>query len=300
MEEGSFRCDANISIRPVGSKPYMAKVEVKNMNSFRAVYRAMEYEAARQRRAVQDRERLVQETRGWVEEEGKTVSQRSKEYAHDYRYFPEPDLPPLYLSRQWVDEVRARLPELPEARRDRFVREYALPAYDANLLTGSRAMADYFEACLGTGKPDGLANAPRAKMIGNWLLGDFSRLLNATSTDISQAKVTPAQVCELLDLMHRGTISGPVAKQVWEEMFDTGKSAADIVTSKGLAQISDAGALDAAVRDVLERNPQAVADYRAGKETALKFLVGQLMRATKGRANPQMAGELIKRKLEEK
>jgi aspartyl-tRNA(Asn)/glutamyl-tRNA(Gln) amidotransferase subunit B len=300
MEEGSFRCDANISIRPEGSDKYLTKVEVKNMNSFRAVYRAMEYEAIRQRKAAEDGERLVQETRGWVEEEGKTVSQRSKEYAHDYRYFPEPDLPPLLISRKWVEEIKARLPELPEARRDRFIAEYTLPAYDANLLTGTKAMADYFEACLKTGKLEGLPLTNRAKMVSNWLLGDFSRLLNASNIDISASKVTPSQLCELLDLVNKGSISGPVAKQVWEEMFSTGKSASEIVAQKGLSQISDAGELESTIRRILAEHPQAVADFKAGKETALKFLVGQLMRATKGRANPQMANQLLKKKLGEK
>jgi len=300
MEEGSFRCDANISIRPEGSDKYLTKVEVKNMNSFRAVYRAMEYEAKRQRKAAEDGERLVQETRGWVEEEGKTVSQRSKEYAHDYRYFPEPDLPPLLISRKWVEEIKAMLPEFPEARRDRFITDYALPPYDANLLTSTRAMADYFEACLGIDKPEGLPLTNRAKMVSNWLLGEVSRLLNANNIDISATKVTPSQLCELLDLVNKGSISGPAAKQVWEEMFSTGKSAIDIVVQKGLSQISNAGELESTVGRILAENPQAVADFKAGKETALKFLVGQLMRATKGRANPQMANQLIKKKLEEK
>ena len=300
MEEGSFRCDANISIRPEGSDKYLTKVEVKNMNSFRAVYRAMEYEAIRQRKAAEAGERLIQETRGWVEEEGKTVSQRSKEYAHDYRYFPEPDLPPLSISRKWVEEIKVKLPELPEARRDRFIKDYALPAYDTNQLTSTKAMADYFEACIKLGKPEGLPISSRAKMVSNWLLGDFSRLLNASNIDIGSAKVTPNQLCELLDLINKGNISGPAAKQVWEEMFHTGRSAGEIVAQQGLSQISDTSELDKNIERILAENPQAVVDYKAGKETALKFLVGQLMRMTKGRANPQMANQLIKKKLEEK
>jgi aspartyl-tRNA(Asn)/glutamyl-tRNA(Gln) amidotransferase subunit B len=300
MEEGSFRCDANISIRPAGTTRLLAKVEVKNMNSFRAVARAMEYEAARQRKAIANGERLVQETRGWVEEEGKTVSQRSKEYAHDYRYFPEPDLPPMYVSRKWVDTVKAMLPELPETRRDRFVSKYALPVYDANLLTGTKAMADYFETCLVTDKPEDMPLTNRAKMVSNWLLGDFSRLLNATNTEISQSRVSPPQLCELLDLMQKGSISGPAAKQVWEEMFNTGKPAGEIVAEKGLTQISNTAELEKMVDQILGANPQAVADFKAGKETALKFLVGQVMRVTKGRANPRVANQVLKKKLEEK
>jgi aspartyl-tRNA(Asn)/glutamyl-tRNA(Gln) amidotransferase subunit B len=300
MEEGSFRCDANISIRPEGTDKLLAKVEVKNMNSFRAVFRALEYEAQRQRKAAKKSERLVQETRGWVEEEGKTVSQRSKEYAHDYRYFPEPDLPPLFVSRKWVEEVKAQLSELPEARRDRFVNEYGLPIYDANLLTNSKAMADYFEACLKTDIPKGLLLTNRAKMTSNWLLGEFSALLNASNTEISQTKVSPEQFCQLLDLTNKGSLSGPAAKQVLEEMFNTGKSANEIVAQKGLSQISDSSEIEKIAEKVIAENPQAVADFNAGKETALKFLVGQLMKATRGRANPQIANQLLKNKLGEK
>ena len=300
MEEGSFRCDANISIRPAGSDKLLAKVEVKNMNSFRAVFRAMEYEAQRQRKAIEEGRRLVQETRGWVEEEGKTVSQRSKEYAHDYRYFPEPDLPPLNVSRKWVEEIKAKLPELPEARRDRFVSEFGLSLYDANLLTNSKAMADYFEACLKINKPEGIPLPNKAKMVSNWLLGEVNRLLNATDTEIGNIKITPENVCELIDLTQKGVLSGPSAKQVFEEMFNTGKSAGDIVKQKGLSQISDSAELEKMAEKVIADNPQAVADFKAGKETAFKFLVGQLMKLTKGRANPQMANQLLKNKLGEK
>jgi aspartyl-tRNA(Asn)/glutamyl-tRNA(Gln) amidotransferase subunit B len=300
MEEGSFRCDANISIRPEGSDKLLTKVEVKNMNSFRAVFRALEYEAQRQRKAMEEGIRLVQETRGWVEEEGKTVSQRSKEFAHDYRYFPEPDLPPLFISRQWVEDIKTQLPELPEARRDRFVSEFGLPVYDANLLTSSKAMADYFEACLITGKPEGLPLANRAKMASNWLLGEFNRLLNATNIEISQAKITPGSTCEIIDLTQKGVLSGTAAKQVYEAVFNTGMSVAEVVTQKGLSQISDSGELEKMAEKIIAENPQAVTDYKAGKETAVKFLVGQLMRATRGRANPQIATQLLKNKLGEK
>jgi aspartyl-tRNA(Asn)/glutamyl-tRNA(Gln) amidotransferase subunit B len=244
--------------------------------------------------------RLVQETRGWVEEEGKTVSQRSKEYAHDYRYFPEPDLPPLYVSRKWVEDVKAELPELPEGRRHRFISEYELPVYDANLLTSSKAMADYFEACLKTGKPESLPLTNRAKMVSNWLLGEFNRLLNASNTEINQAKISPEQLCQLFDLINTGNLNGPAAKQVLEEMFNTGKSANEVVAQKGLSQISDSGELEKMAEKVIAENPQAAADYKAGKETAMKFLVGQLMRTTRGRANPQIATQLLKNKLGEK
>jgi len=299
MEEGSFRCDANISIRAKDSPNLATKVEVKNMNSFKAVYRALEFEASRQRRMMSEGKKLEQETRGWVEEKGETVSQRSKEYAHDYRYFPEPDLPPITISREWVEEIRAKLPELPEARRVRFVAEYRLPLYDANLLTGSRAMADYFEACIETGIPCAQSLDKRAKAVGNWLLGEFSRLLNATNTEIGDARVKPEQLCRLLDLARKGSITGPSAKAVFEEMFNTGGNASDIIARRGLSQISDAGELGKDIIAIIEGNSQAVADYKAGKSSALKFLVGQVMRATKGRANPQVVNELLKQKLEE-
>ncbi len=297
MEEGSFRCDANISIRPENSPDSMAKVEVKNMNSFKAVYRALDYEAKRQRKVAAEGKRLVQETRGWVEEKGKTVSQRSKEYAHDYRYFPEPDLPPLVISQDWMEEIRSRLPELPEARRNRFIAEYSLLPYDANLLTSSRAMADYFEACLK--EPSGQPPAERAKMVANWLLGEFSRLLNVTNTEISDSKVSPSALFYMLQLIHKGSISGTSAKLVFEEMFNTGKPATDIITQQGLSQISDAQQLEAAVVEVINSNAQAVADFKAGKEQALKFIVGQVMKTTRGRANPKLVNELLKEKLKE-
>ncbi|RLC95155.1 MAG: Asp-tRNA(Asn)/Glu-tRNA(Gln) amidotransferase GatCAB subunit B [Chloroflexi bacterium] len=296
MEEGSFRCDANVSIRPAGSKEGFAKVEVKNMNSFKAVYRALEFEAVRQRKVVEEGGRLVQETRGWVEERGITQSQRSKEYAHDYRYFPEPDLPPLALSREWVEEIRARLPELPDARRSRFMSQYGLPFYDANLLTNSRVLADYFEACVSTSKAG--VDTKRAKTVSNWLLGDFARLLNLSGIDISQSRVTPDQLVALLDLVDAGTLTGPAAKKVFEEMFHTGKPARDIAAEQGLTQIGDASAVEEVARRVISGNPQAVADFKAGKEQAVKFLVGQIMKETRGRANPKMATEILRRELE--
>jgi len=300
MEEGSFRCDANISIRPENSPDPLARVEVKNMNSFKAVYRALEHEAKRQRKVATEGKRLVQETRGWVEERGQTVSQRSKEYAHDYRYFPEPDLPPLVLNRDWVEEIRSRLPELPEARRDRFVAEYRLPLYDANLLTGSKAMADYFEACLKTETPQSLPLARRAKTVSNWLLDEFSRLLNATNTEISDSRVSPEQLCQLLNLIQKGSISGTSAKLVFEEMFNTGRDAADIITQRGLSQISDTQVVREVISQVIQANTQAVADYKAGKTKSLTFLIGQVMKATRGRANPGLTSELLREKLEER
>jgi aspartyl-tRNA(Asn)/glutamyl-tRNA(Gln) amidotransferase subunit B len=287
MEEGSFRCDANISIRPVASKEFLPKVEVKNMNSFKAVYQALEYESRRQGKVLEEGGELVQETRGWVEEAGITVIQRTKEYAEDYRYFPEPDLPPLVLDRAWIEEIRARLPELPEARRDRFMTQYGLPLYDANILTGSRAMADYFENCVK------LMDPGKAKMVSNWLLGDFSRLLNATNTGIESVKMSPKHLAEMLGLVDNGTISGPAAKAVFEEMFRSGKGASEIITEKKLGQISDAGEIREVVKQVIANNTGPVADYTSGKQQALTFIIGQVMKTTRGRANPGVVREII-------
>jgi len=301
MEEGSFRCDANISIRPVNSEEYLAKVEVKNMNSFRAVYRAMEYEAKRQRKASEEGKKLVQETRGWVEEQGKTVSQRSKEYAHDYRYFPEPDLPSLVIDQKWVENIRARLPELPDDRRNRFITDLGLPLYDANLLTGSKAMADYYEDCLRTESFNKLPADRGAKEISNWLLGEVSRILNASSIEIDdfRNKVSPDRLVSLSVLTIQGTINMATAKSVLEEMFKKGIPADEVVKELGLSQISDTNSIESEAITAIESNPQAVADYKAGKTSAIKFLVGQVMKATRGRANPQMVNELLEKKLSE-
>ncbi len=301
MEEGSFRCDANISVRPENSPDSMAKVEVKNMNSFRAVYRAMEYEAKRQRKAVAEGRKLVQETRGWVEEKGRTVAQRSKEYAHDYRYFPEPDLPPLLLSREWVEEIRSKLPELPDARHGRFIAEYGLPLYDADLLTSSKAMADYFEDFMTVGEPRNLSPSERAKLGGNWILGEVSRIVNANNIDILafRKKVSPERLVRLSVLNSQAVINTATAKSVLEGMFKTGQDADEIISQRGLNQISDSQQLEEAVSRVIEANAPAVADFKAGKAPALQFLVGQVMRATKGRANPRVVNELLKQKLEE-
>ncbi|HEY96763.1 MAG TPA: Asp-tRNA(Asn)/Glu-tRNA(Gln) amidotransferase subunit GatB [Dehalococcoidia bacterium] len=300
MEEGSFRCDANISIRPEGSTELGVKVEVKNMNSFKSVYLAMEYEVQRQTKAANTDKKLVQETRGWVEDRGKTVPQRTKEYAHDYRYFPEPDLPPLVISREWIEEVRAKLPELPEQKRHRFMTEYGLSEYDANFLISSKLVADYFESYMvlepHKSSPD---KSKTAKEIVNWLLGEFSRLLNANNIEINNSKVTPQMLWLLIDMKEQGVISNPIAKEVFEEMFKTGKTADEIISERGLTQISDTRELEKIVSEVINSNAQPVADFKAGKEIALKFLVGQVMRATKGQANPQLVNEVLKKKLAE-
>ncbi|MDO8750094.1 MAG: Asp-tRNA(Asn)/Glu-tRNA(Gln) amidotransferase subunit GatB, partial [Dehalococcoidia bacterium] len=298
MDEGSFRCDANISVRPKGSTTLGTKVEVKNMNSFRSVFRALEYEIERQERVVREGGRIVQETRGWVEERGVTVSQRSKEYAHDYRYFPEPDLPPLAISRQWVEEIRSRMPELPEARRNRYTQEYSLPAYDAALLTASKPTADFFEAVVALKRLDGEALRQRAKAAANWMLGEVARLLNASGVELEKSLLRPEHLSELLDIVDSGTLSTTMAKTVWEETFATGKAPGQVVREKGLSQISDASSIEPAVEEALRANPAAVADYLKGKDTAIRFLVGQVMKATRGRANPALVNQVVKDKLE--
>ncbi len=295
MEEGGFRCDANISIRKVGA-PLSAKVEVKNMNSFKAVFRALEYEEKRQRSAIERGERLVQETRGWVDDKGITVSQRSKEFAHDYRYFPEPDLPPMAFSRKWVEGIKSSLPELPESKKERFISEYGLSSYDASLLIASKAVSDFFEKSVALS--DKNRRVARAKTVSNWLNGEFLRLLNAGNMDIESSKVTPEHLVELLDLVDNGTLNGPAAKTVFEEMFNSGKRAGDIVAAKGLAQISDTREIESIVDRVIADNPQPVADFKQGKAKAQTFLVGQVMKSTKGRANPALVNKLLRERLE--
>ena len=297
MEEGSFRCDANISVRPEGSTELGAKVEVKNMNSFRSVYRALAFEADRQISAVREGERIVQETRGWDEDRGVTVSQRSKEYASDYRYFPEPDLPPVVIDPEWVKEVKDGLPELPEARRTRFIKQYGLPEYDANLLTASKPNADYFESVIELRRLEDDQLHRFAKAVSNWMLGEMSRLLNQSDTEVASAKIDPADLVRLVDLVDAGTLNSNMAKAVFQEMFETGASPDEIAERSGLVQISDSASITAAVEEALQANPGPVEDYLNGKDTAIRFLIGQVMKITKGKANPQMASGLIEEKL---
>jgi aspartyl-tRNA(Asn)/glutamyl-tRNA(Gln) amidotransferase subunit B len=246
---------------------------------------------------VEEGGRVVQETRGWVEERGVTVSQRTKEQAHDYRYFPEPDLPPLAIDPRWVEEIRAALPEMPGARQERFASQYGLPFYDANLLTATRAAADFFEACLAAKEtpPDGLQ--PKAKAVANWMLGDLAGLLNASGLELEASKITPQHLREFTDTIETGTINGPAAKTVLEEMFASGKGARAIAEEQGLTQISDTHLVDGTVAGILEQNTQAVQDFLGGKETALKFLVGQVMKETRGRANPALVHQILLEKL---
>jgi aspartyl-tRNA(Asn)/glutamyl-tRNA(Gln) amidotransferase subunit B len=290
MEEGSLRCDANVSVRRAGTTEFGTKAEVKNLNSFRYVQRALEYEIERQTAIVSSGGRVDQETRLWDSGAGRTVSMRSKEEAHDYRYFPEPDLPPLSLDPAWIDTVRASMPELPEARRRRFIEQYALPEYDAALLTQSPALADYYEATASA--------AGNAKSASNWIMGELTRKMNEMGVGIEAAPLSPEALAGLIRLVDSGTITGPIAKEVFEKMCATGKPADAIVAAEGLARIDDEAAVEAAVREVLAANDSAVAQYRGGKQQTLGFLVGQVMKATRGKANPALVNTLMRRILD--
>jgi aspartyl-tRNA(Asn)/glutamyl-tRNA(Gln) amidotransferase subunit B len=291
MEEGSLRCDANVSVRRAGTDVLGTKTEVKNLNSFRYVQRALEYEIERQATVLEEGGRVEHETRLWDTGAGRTFPMRGKEEAHDYRYFPEPDLPPLELDPGWIEEIRSGLPELPDARRRRFVGQYGLPDYDAALLTQSAALADYFEATAArSGNPKGSSN---------WIMGEVTRKMNEVGTDISDVPISPEALADLIRLVDSGRVSGPIAKTVFETMYSTGRSAAEIVEREGLARIDDEGALLDTIREVLSANADAVAQFRAGKQQTFGFLVGQVMKATRGKANPALVNTLIRRALGE-
>jgi aspartyl-tRNA(Asn)/glutamyl-tRNA(Gln) amidotransferase subunit B len=298
MQDGSFRCDANISIRPKGSASFGIRTEVKNMNSFRSVFSALQFEWERQRQVLESGGQVTQETRGWVEERNVTVSQRSKEYAHDYRYFPEPDLPPLSIDGAWVEQIREELPELAAQRRGRLSKQYRIPEYDATLLTNSKALADYFEDTVNLSRTTGGAGGQFAKSVSNLMLGDLTRLMNLHNLAIDEIKVTPDHLAELVGAVQAGDISGTIAKTVLEEVFSSGASPGQIVAEKGYTQISDSAAVEAAVAEALSANPKAVADYLGGKDTATRFLVGQVMKITRGQANPEMVNRLLAEQLE--
>ena len=294
MEEGSFRCDANVSLRPEGDEELGVKVEIKNLNSFKAVEKALEYEIRRQGQVLSDGDTVTQETRLWDPDAEVTRSMRSKESAHDYRYFPDPDLLPLEIDDEWVGEIRATLPELARERQTRFMEQYGLSAYDADILTQRRDVADYLEAAVAAhGNP---------KAIGNWLMGDLFRVLKERKLDaalrIEHWPVDAADLARMVQLVDEGTISGKLAKTVFNDMLETGKGPDAIVKEKGLEQVSDTGALDAAVDEVLAACEAQVAEFRAGKEKVFGFLVGQVMKATRGKANPQMVNEILRSKLE--
>ncbi|MGQ9687734.1 MAG: Asp-tRNA(Asn)/Glu-tRNA(Gln) amidotransferase subunit GatB [Desulfobaccales bacterium] len=291
MEEGSLRCDANISLRPLGSSEFGTKTELKNMNSFRFVRQALEYEIRRQRALLSEGREIVQETRLWDPARGQTFSMRGKEEAHDYRYFPDPDLMPVRIDPEWLAELRRGLPELPTARADRFQKEYGLPAYDAEILTGDKALADFFEECL--------QEFPQPKTVSNWIMVEVMRELKKEDAGVAALKVRPRDLGRLLALVDRGAISSKIAKSVFEDMAATGRDPETIVRDKGLAQISDARALEVQAREILAAHPKEVADYKAGKTKVMGFFVGQLMRKTKGQANPQLANEIFQKLLAE-
>jgi len=294
MEEGNMRCEPNVSIRPMGESGFGQKVELKNINSFKHAYDAIKFEEQRQAQVLSSGGHVLQETRGWREDIGRSVSQRTKEYADDYRYFPEPDLPTLVIDRDWLQRIRERMPELPDAKHARFVAEYGLSDYDTRILVESRPKAEFFEATVTGGRDGGTA---RAKAVANWVNGDFARLLNASSTDIEDGTITPQSLSQLIDLIEDGTVSGKTAKDVFEKMFQTGRSPAEIVKEGGLTRITSAGEVVGVVEAVIQNNPKPVDDYRKGKEEALKFLLGHVMRETKGRASPETALEILRQKL---
>ncbi|MGQ9553903.1 MAG: Asp-tRNA(Asn)/Glu-tRNA(Gln) amidotransferase subunit GatB [Anaerolineae bacterium] len=290
MEEGAMRCEANISLRPQGSKQLPSThVEVKNLNSFRAVKLALEYEIERQTKVLTSGGQVEQVTMGWDDVRGVTVVQRSKEEAHDYRYFPEPDLPPLEISRAWVSELQAKLPELPDERRLRFQSQYGLSAYDARLLSEERKIGDYFEAVVAAM----MADSASAKSAANWITGPLFRQMNSTGISIEDVKATPRQLAELIRLVESGEVNVQTGRQVFDEMLASGRDAAEIVRAKGLSQISDNARLEQLARVAMAANPKAVADYRSGKTQVIKFLVGQVMKASRGQANPQVVEALL-------
>jgi aspartyl-tRNA(Asn)/glutamyl-tRNA(Gln) amidotransferase subunit B len=292
MEEGSLRCDANISVRLRGTEQFGTKVEVKNLNSFRFLQKALEYEIERHIGVLESGGRIPQETRLWNQAEGHTVSMRSKEKAHDYRYFPEPDLLPVHVSAAWREEIRRTLPELPEAKRARFVAAYGITSYDAEVLTSTQARADYFEAVTKAGAS--------GKNAANWMQTELLRRLNDSGKEIEVSPLLPAALAELLKLVESGQITAAIGKKVFASMFESGRTAAEIVAAEGLAQISDSSAIEQAAREVIEKNPDNVAKFRGGNEGVFKFFVGQVMRATRGQANPQAVNDIVRKMLSEK
>ena len=291
LEEGSFRCDANVSIRPWGQKEYGTRAEIKNINSFRFIKQAIEYEVERQAEVIEEGGKVVQETRLYDAESGTTRSMRGKEEAHDYRYFPDPDLVPIEISRERVAAVRAALPELPIAKKERFTTGLGLPARDAEILIAEQEIAHYFDACVAAGAPP--------KAAANWILGDLSRNLNSEGISISACQVTPALLVGMLQRIDDGTISGKQAKIVFEKMWASGQAADAIIDAEGLRQVSDSGAIEGFIATIIAANPAQVADYQSGNEKVFGFFVGQVMKASKGQANPAAVNELLKKKLAE-
>lgn len=290
MEEGSLRCDANISLRPVGQEEFGTKTELKNLNSFAFVQKGLEFEAKRQEKVLASGGVIQQETRRYDEQKDETILMRVKEESEDYRYFPDADLGMYEIDEAWLEKVRAQIPELPDARRKRYVEELDLPAYDAGVLTQTKEMSDFFEECLKEGGP--------AKQVSNWLMGEVNRHLNENDKELSEVPLTPKALVKMIELIEKGTISSKIAKKVFNELIEKGGDPEKIVEEKGLVQISDEGAILKMIHEVLEQNPQSVEDYKGGKDRALGFLVGQVMKASRGKANPQLVNKLLKRELD--
>lgn len=285
MQEGSLRCDVNLSVRPRGQKEFGTRTETKNLNSFKAIHNSIEFEIKRQIEEVENGGKIYQETRRWDDAKGIGYAMRTKEDAHDYRYFPEPDLAPIILSEEYIQNLKDNLPEMPHIKKERYMKDFDLPEYDADILTSSIKTAKFFEAA------NDICNNPKA--VSNWIMGDFTRMLNEKEIEIDESKVTAQNLAELITLIDKGTISSKIAKQVFEDMFETGENAKDIVEKKGLVQMSDEGAIKEIVQKVVDANPQSIADYKAGKDRAIGFLVGQIMKETKGKANPQIVNKLL-------
>ena len=285
MQEGSLRCDVNLSVRPVGQKEFGTRTETKNLNSFKAIHNSIEFEIQRQIEVLENGGVIHQETRRFDDVKGVGYAMRSKEDAQDYRYFPEPDLAPIILSDEYINNIKDNLPEMPHIKKERYINEYSLPEYDAEILTSSKKTANYFE------KTNSICNNPKA--VSNWIMGDFARLLNEKEIEIDESKVTEENLASLIILIDKGTISSKIAKQIFEEMFETGEKAEDIVNKKGLVQISDEGAIKEICQRIVDANPQSIADYKAGKDRAIGYLVGQIMKETKGKANPQIVNKIL-------
>ena len=289
MEQGSLRCDANVSIRPAGQKEFGTRAEIKNINSFRFVEKAIEYEIKRQMKVLEGGGTVIQETRLWDSNRGITESMRGKEEAHDYRYFPEPDLVPISVEQAWIDGIKSSLPELPDIKRERFVSVYGLPESDADFIASEKPAADWYEEAVNLGG--------QPKIVANWMMGDLMKLLNEENKTIEDCALRPKQLVDMLKLIENGTISGKIAKTVFEEIYRTGKEAETVVREKGLVQISDTGEIEKIVDDVIAKSPKEVERFKAGEEKLIGFFVGQIMKLTKGKANPQLVNELLKKKL---
>ncbi len=290
MQEGSLRADVNLSVRPKGQEKFGTRTEMKNLNSFRSIVRAVEAEAKRQISEIESGGTIYQETRRWDDDKGMSYAMRSKEEAHDYRYFPEPDLAPIVSDREWIEKIRASLPELPEARRSRYVSEFGLPEYDAQLITQSKVLSDFFE--------EAVSKSSNPKLVSNWIMGDLMRILKDKGLEVEQIPFPAEYLARMIKLIESGKISGTIAKKVFEKMFESGKDPETIVKEEGLEVVSDEGALVGIVKSILEKNPQSVEDYKNGKEKAIGFLVGQAMKETKGKANPQIINKILKEELD--